>query len=179
MFKKILGVVVVLLGIFAIVAAMQPDDFRVERSLVINATPEDIFPHANNQRKSMEWSPFMTPDTKMTYEGPEAGVGSVSKWSGKDSGEGISTITESQPNKLVRLKLEFIKPFAATNGSDFTLAPEADKTKVTTKVTWSLYGKRDFFAKAMGLIMNCEQMVGPMFDDGLNRLKKIVEPSKS
>jgi len=174
MLKKILGLIIIAVGIFAVVAAMQPDDFRVERSQIINATPEVVFPHINNQKKAIEWSPFMTPDTKTTYEGPVEGVGSIFKWSGKDSGEGVSTITVSQPNKLVRLKLDFIKPFQGTNTADFELAPEGNGTKVT----WSMYGKRDFVAKAMGLVMNCEQMVGPMFEDGLNRLKKIVEKQR-
>ena len=36
------------------------------------------------------------------------------------------TITESRPGELVRIKLEFFKPFAAVNDAEFTFKPAGD-----------------------------------------------------
>ncbi len=86
-------------------------------------------------------------------------------------GEGRQTITESIPNELVRTKLEFFKPMQAVNTADFSLKSENGQTVVT----WSMYGPNNFIGKAMGLIMNCNKMVGDQFEQGLNSLKVITE----
>jgi hypothetical protein len=86
-------------------------------------------------------------------------------------GEGRLTITESRPSDLVRIKLEFMKPFAATNTAQFTFKPEGDRTAVT----WSMEGKNNFMAKAINLCMNMDKMVGGQFEKGLADMKKVVE----
>ncbi|MFZ2170905.1 MAG: polyketide cyclase, partial [Methylococcaceae bacterium] len=63
--------------------------------------------------------------------------------------------------------------FKATNTAEFTFKSENDQTTVT----WTMYGKNNFMGKAMGLIMNCEKMVGGQFEKGLATLKSVVEAS--
>lgn len=93
-------------------------------------------------------------------------------WAGnKKVGEGRLTITESKPSQLVRLKLEFLKPFAATNTAEFTFQPEGSQTAVT----WSMSGKNNFMSKAFGLFMNCDKMIGGDFEKGLVAMKMVVE----
>jgi len=48
------------------------------------------------------------------------------------------TLTESRANELVRIKLEFLKPFPAVNSTEFSFKPEATQTAVT----WSMTGTR-------------------------------------
>jgi hypothetical protein len=86
-------------------------------------------------------------------------------------GEGRTTITESRPSDLIRMKLEIVKPFAATNTVEFTFKPEGDQTAVT----WSLAGKNNFMGKAVGLFMNVDKMVGGDFEKGLASLKAVTE----
>jgi hypothetical protein len=62
------------------------------------------------------------------------------------------TINESRQDDFISFKLEFMKPFAATNTAEFTFNSENNQTIVT----WSMYGKNNFISKAMGLIMNCD-----------------------
>jgi hypothetical protein len=171
--KIILGVVAALI-VLTVVIVLRPDDFRVERSIAIKAPPSAIFPYLNEQRKGQEWGPWskLDPNMKQTFTGPEAGVGSAVTWDGNNQvGAGTSTITESQPDQLVRMKLEFLRPFAGTNTADFVLKPEGDQTVVT----WAMYGKANFISKAMGLFMNCDKMCGDMFNQGLADLKTLVE----
>jgi hypothetical protein len=81
------------------------------------------------------------------------------------------TIVESRPDERVRIKLEFLKPFAATNEADFKFQPDGDETVVT----WSMLGEHNFLSKAMCLIMNMDQMIGADFEKGLASLKAVAE----
>jgi hypothetical protein len=101
-------------------------------------------------------------------------VGALFKWAGNNQvGEGTMTITESRPSELIRIKLEFLKPFAATNASEFTFTPQGNQTVVT----WSMSGKNNLIGKAMSLVMNCDKMVGGQFERGLASMKSVVESS--
>src|SRR6266436_5438640 len=146
-----LGIVGIIL-ILMIVVAARPADFRYARSATIAAPAGVIFPHVNDFKKMDVWSPWLKidPNVKVTHEGPPSGVGAIESWDGnKNVGAGRMTVTESRPNDLIRLKLEFFRPFAATNTAEFTFKPEA----AGTNVTWAMMGKYNFITKAMGLFM--------------------------
>jgi hypothetical protein len=81
------------------------------------------------------------------------------------------TITESRPSELIRIRLEFFKPFAGTNTAEFTFKPEGNQTAVT----WTMFGNNNFMAKAIHLFMNMEKMIGGQFEKGLADMKSIVE----
>jgi hypothetical protein len=81
------------------------------------------------------------------------------------------TITESHPSDLIGIKLEFLRPFQATNTAQFTFKPAGNQTAVT----WSMEGKNNFMAKAFCLFMNMDKMVGGQFEKGLAQMKSVVE----
>ena len=160
--------------VFVAIVAMQPSDFRVTRTAVIAAPAPAVFAQVNDYRHWKAWSPYekLDPAMKETYEGAAAGTGAIYTWAGNSqAGEGRATITASRPGELIRIKLEFLKPFAATNTAQFTLKPEGDRTAVT----WSLTGTRNFVFKAVGLFMNMDKMVGDQFEEGLAQLKSVAE----
>ena len=166
-----LGIVAILL--FVIIAG-QPDEFTVMRPVKISAPPEKVFPHVNELKKWDAWSPWakIDPNCKMTYVGPPAGVDASYGWAGNNKvGEGKLTIIESAPSSLIGLRLEFLKPFKATNTAEFKFTPEGGQTLVT----WSMTGKNNFFFKVFGLFMDCDTMVGKDFEKGLASLKGIAE----
>lgn len=172
--KTIFRMSAVVIVIFVVIVALQPGEFRIARSITIGAPTTAIFPHVNTLRAWKEWSPWakIDPNAKETYEGPASGVGAAMSWSGnREVGEGIMTITESHPTEMVRLRLDFIKPMKATNTADFTFLPEGKQTLVT----WSMAGNNNFIAKAFGLFVNCDKMVGDQFEKGLADLKTIAE----
>src|SRR5213082_3303587 len=119
MIKKILlGIVIVvavLVAVIAILAALQPTHYRIERSATINAPAAVVFAQVNDFHKWEAWSPWekIDPALKRTFEDPSAGTGAIYRWVGDNKvGEGSMTITESRPSDLIRIKLEFLKPFA-------------------------------------------------------------------
>lgn len=159
---------------FLIVAAMQPPDFRVTRTGTISAPASAVFDHVNDLQKWDAWSPWakLDPEAKNSFEGPTSGTGAIMRWAGNNKvGQGSMTITESRPDEFIHFKLDFIKPFAATNTAEFTFNDENNQTTVT----WTMYGKNNFKSKVIGLIMNCEKMVGGQFEQGLAALKSVVE----
>jgi hypothetical protein len=170
----ILIVIAAVIALFVVVVATRPADFRVMRSTAISAPPAVVFAQVNDFHNWDGWSPWarMDPEMKATYAGPAVGTGAVYSWVGNNKvGEGRMTIMESHPSDLVRIKLEFMKPFAATNTAEFTFQPQENQTAVT----WTMSGKKNFITKAMGLVMNMDKMVGGQFDQGLAQMKSVAE----
>ena len=160
--------------ILVLFIASRPANFKVERSLLISAPAEKIFPEVNDFSHWQAWSPWakMDPQAKNTFEGSASGVGAVFSWVGNTKvGEGCMTITESEPSSLIRMKLEFKKPFKAVSSAEFTFKPEGSQARVT----WSMSGNNNFVGKAMSLVINCDKMVGGQFEQGLASIKAIVE----
>lgn len=164
----------ILAVLFVVVIAGRPDGFTVTRATTISAVPEKVFPHVNELRAWEAWSPWakLDPDAKNAFEGPAAGIGAVMSWDGnKKVGAGRMTIIESRPSDLIRIKLEFLRPFKATNEAVFAFRPEGGQTAVT----WSMSGQSNFFFKVFGLFMDCDKMVGKDFEKGLTSLKSVAE----
>ena len=89
----------------------------------------------------------------------------------KKVGAGRMTITDNRPSDLIRFKLEFFRPFAATNIAEFRFVPDGAQTDVK----WTMTGKTNTFFKVFSLFMNCEKMCGKDFAKGLASLTSIVE----
>jgi uncharacterized protein YndB with AHSA1/START domain len=173
----VLAVIVVGVAVFAGVVAMQPADFHIARSANIAAPPSDVFAQVNDFHKWEAWSPWLKldPAAKTTYEGPAAGTGAIFKWSGNSEvGAGAMTLTESRPNELIKIKLDFEQPFKDTSAVEFTFQPEGTQTVVT----WNMSGPRTFVTKAIALVLNMDKMIGDRFDEGLANMKSVVEAKK-
>jgi uncharacterized protein YndB with AHSA1/START domain len=176
MLIKILIAVAAIFVVLAVIVALQPSEFRVARSTTISAPPSAVFVQVNDFHKWEAWNPWgkIDPAMKQTYEGAPAGTGAIYTWAGNNEvGEGRMAIIESRPSELIRVKLEFFKPFAATNTAEFTFKPEANQTVVT----WSMFGEKNFMAKTIHLFMNMDKMIGGQFEKGLAEMKSLVEPS--
>jgi Polyketide cyclase / dehydrase and lipid transport len=174
MLTKILMVVALLIIVLIIVIALQAPSYTVTRSANIAASPPAVFAHVNDFHNWEAWSPWakLDPGMKQSFQGAPAGAGAIYSWVGnKQVGEGRMTITESRPSDLVRIKLEFIKPFASIADTEFTFKPEGNQTAVT----WTMSGQKNFMSKAFGLFMNMDKMIGRDFEKGLAQMKSVVE----
>ena len=174
--KIVLGVlltILVIVIVLGVVVAIQPADFKIERKITIAAPPEAVFPHVNDFHKWQAWSPWekLDPTMKRTFEGAEAGTGAIYGWKGDEVGVGKMTILESKPNEHIKIKLEFLEPWQATNTTDFAFKPN----EKGTEVTWSMSGTNNFMFKAVHLFMNMEKMVGADFEKGLASMKEVAE----
>jgi uncharacterized protein YndB with AHSA1/START domain len=175
MLAKLLVGLVVVVAVLAVVVATRPSTFHVERSILITASPESVFAQVNDFHSWAAWSPWEKLDPKMekTFLGPSAGAGAIYAWNSDNGkvGQGRMTIERSDLPSSVSVKLEFIKPFTATNTVTFTMIP----VDTQTRTTWSMDGHNGFLGKLFHLVMNMDKMVGGDFDRGLAALKSVAE----
>jgi uncharacterized protein YndB with AHSA1/START domain len=177
MFETIVIIAVVLAIIIAavlILAATKPDTFRIERTAIVNAPAEKIFPLIADFHQWLNWSPWegRDPALKRTYSGAERGNGAVYAWEGnKNVGSGRMEILEATTPSKVEIKLDFLKPFEAHNTAEFTMLPQGG----ATKVVWVMQGPSPFMSKLMQVFMSFDNMIGKDFEAGLAKLKTISE----
>jgi uncharacterized protein YndB with AHSA1/START domain len=161
----------ILAAIFAGVGLILPGTVHVERSTVIAARPAQIFPYLNDLRKLNAWSPWAArdPATKYTFTGPPEGAGATMAWQSERFGTGRQQITASNPGEKVVSTLEFGSMGSAE--ATFLLIPEEGKTRVTWRLVSAL--PLQPFARWFGLIF--PRLIGADFEDGLARLKSLME----
>lgn len=158
--------------------ATRPAAFRVARSATMAAPPDVVFGLLADFHQWSRWSPWekLDPQMNKTFEGAPSGAGASYLWKGNSkAGEGRMTIVESKPPERLAIRLEFLRPFAATNHTVFTVAPTAQGSVVD----WEMTGDRTFMFKAFGLLVGMDKMVGRDFEEGLANLKKIAQEGRA
>lgn len=174
MLKTIAIAVGVVIAAVLLYAATRPDDFLIERSVSIKATPGEIYPFMSDFHKGDLWSPYekKDPAMKRTFSGAASGKGAVYEFDGnKNVGKGRLEIVEAVPPGKVVLTLDMIKPVQGHNVVVYTLDPRGDGTKVT----WSMSGKNTYLSKIICTFINMDKMVGGDFEAGLANLKALTE----
>lgn len=174
MLKKVGIVVLLCLLVVLGLAATKPDTFALERETTINAPPSRVFALISDFDQWGVWSPWekLDPNMTRTFSGTPSGAGSIYEWSGNsDAGAGSMQIINTTPSSNVEIKLDFIKPFASHNVTEFAL----DSTAAGTHVRWSLHGPNEFIGKIMGVFVSVDKLVGPDFERGLATLKAVAE----
>ena len=119
-----------------------PADFRYERTALIDAPPDVVFEQVNDFHNWDAWSPWAKIDPAMSHSvsGPAAGRGSVYKWSGNsEAGSGTMTITNSEPDSLVGVHLEFTRPYVSTSEVKLSMKPQGSGTLRTPADSSSEY----------------------------------------
>lgn len=167
-------IVLILLGALGLWISTRPGTFRIERSIVVAASPPRVFALIDNFDAWQRWSPWegKDPALKRTRSGPASGLGSVYAWEGnKAVGKGRMEIIESAPPVRVGIQLDFLAPFEAHNRAEFTLVPQDGGTQVS----WVMSGPANLMTKLMVATGMMERMVGPDFEQGLRQLKASAE----
>lgn len=172
----------ILLGLLAIIVVFlgyvstRDGKFRYERSGVINASADKIFPYISNFKLGELWSPYDKPELKMQkkFNGTDGQAGSTMEFDGKESGSGKLTLLKLVPNQSVDINLVMLKPFRADNLVEYKLTPEGSGTRFT----WIMSGDGGFMSKLMTAVIDCEKMIGGQFEEGIAKLKTVVENAK-
>jgi effector-binding domain-containing protein len=171
---KYIGLVLLLLVILiAAIGLILPAKIHVERSIVVNTTPEVPFNLINDLSKFNDWSPWYDIDTNTSYTNSEITTdsGAWISWKSEnpDVGNGKLSITESKPNELIVTKLEF--EGWDPSGASYLFTTENN----TTKITWSMDSDMGYnvIGRWFGLFM--DKMIGKDYDKGLAAIKKICE----
>jgi hypothetical protein len=173
---SVLVIVAVLAIAFLLYVASKSPKFRIARTATINAPAARVFAEINDLRRFNVWNPFAgsDPTTVIDYNGLASGVGAAYAWTSSGrAGTGRMAVTQSTPNAEVGMRLEFEKPFVATNTILFTIVPNGD----ASDVTWAMTGHSPFMHRLMGTLFGMDKMVGGEFAKGLANLKAVAEKS--
>ena len=174
-FIKIGAVLALLAMLVFVIPFGLPSRYLVVRTVTINAQPEHIHPSVNTLKEWPKWSAWTAekyPGLKITYSGPEAGVGAIDEFEAESVPHGKFEITKSHPDEGIDYKLDFDHgTYVSTGGIKY--AKDGDGTKVT----WSNEGDLGWnpisrWCNAFGMF---DKMMGPDFETGLANLKKKVE----
>lgn len=167
-------VLVIVLGLLA-VTFLLPQHVYVERQITIDAPRDAVFAHIGDLHKWEGWSPWYAKDPQMTLsysEKPPEGVGSSYSWESEAQGSGTLTIVKLAPPISFEGDLDF-GDMGTAKAYFFLEKRGEDKTTVIWNMRADM-GKGPI-GKLFGLTM--DSAVGPDFEDGLQRLKGVVEAS--
>jgi uncharacterized protein YndB with AHSA1/START domain len=177
MLKKLFLSLVVLIGLVLIIAYFLPRDFRLSKSVVINAPRETVYDYVRflkNQEKYSVWV-MADPNVKMTYTGTDGTVGAISAWVSDDKNVGVGEqeIKALVPNEKMTVEIRFKKPMEGVNYADTTLESVGENQ---TKVTNTFYGSNPYPFNIMCQFM--DTLIGGDMQKNMENLKKNLESSE-
>lgn len=177
MFLKILGGLAAAVLVAFMAGFVLPSQVHVERSLLISASPTEIYPLISDLNQWDAWSPWADkdPNAEMTISG--SGIGQTMEWHSEDPqvGNGTQEVISLESPNYVNTHLDFGDQGMAD--ATLKLTPQNDGTLVS----WSLDSDmragvptlQQPISTYFGFLM--DGMIGKDYEQGLNNLKTLAE----
>lgn len=145
--------------------------FQVTRSIVVNASAEQVYGALADFNTWTTWSPWLIaePEAAVTVSPDSSSVGSTYAWAGTITGQGKLQHRKLVPHVLIEDDLNFVKPFKSYADVIFRLSAEASGTKVT----WSMNSSMPWFLFFMVPMM--KTLIGMDYSRGLAMFKEWLE----
>ena len=149
-----------------------PKDAHVERSIIVNASPLDVFAEVVNYEKFVTWNPWSEKDPAIqhVFDGVIGTIGSKYSWKGnKKVGSGYMQITDFVVNEHVEMILNFGPRGNAKCG--FVIQPNENGTRII----WYFDSPMGNFPlkRIIGAMM--DKFIGTDYSKGLSNLKVKLE----
>jgi hypothetical protein len=178
-FKWLLIAVVAVAVIVVLGGFLIPQQWTVTREITIAAPAEAIYVQVANLRNWQRWAPWNMEKDKTqvyTYEGPAMGVGAKWLWTSEKMGQGYLLINKAEPRLGIVYEL-----FIDMNNMQSTMKGVMDFKEhgENTIVTWTDHGDSgtNLVKRWMSLLIG--KMLGDEMEDGLKKLKALVEKQKT
>ena len=179
--KRIFGILFGLIVVAFGIGFLLPAQVHVERQIVINAPPEQVFQLISDFHQWDAWSPWANIDPNATMEVTGSGVGQKMVWASDnaDVGRGSQEITQLAVPTSLTTHLEFDGQSLAD--ASFNLAPEDGMTRVIWSLDSNVRQNTPFLFQPIssyaGLLL--DPLVGKDYETGLQNLKQIAEGNKA
>lgn len=149
-----------------------PPDFRVERSIVVNAPAARLYDLVVEPRQWSKWSVWTQRDPRMDieYSGPPFGQGARWAWKSESEGNGSMEFVRVEPNRRIEYALAF-PDFGMKSNGEFLF----DAAGTGTRVTWTNTGNVGTNPLKHYIAWMMDRIVGPDFEQGLANLKALAE----
>lgn len=112
---------------FLVIGLLLPGRWQVQRSHLLAAPPEEIFPWLDSPARWAAWVPW--PEAGASFAGPPEGVGASRSWADPEWGEGTFTLTRVEPPSRVEYRVEVEEGRMTTLGT-ILLVPQDGGTRV-------------------------------------------------
>jgi hypothetical protein len=147
-----------------------PNTMHIERTLVIDAPAAVVYAQVIDVEKAQGWSPWKAADDSMQIAMGDIteGIGASYAWTSQGQGGGELTVAKAVEFTSIENTLDFQDNGGGVGGWTF-----AEAGGVTT-TTWTMDGEAPGLFGGLFALM-ADSMVGPMFEDGLQRLKAQAE----
>ncbi len=172
-FMRLLFALVLIVAALVGISFLLPSEWKVERSITINASPEKMYSLVANFNTGWpQWSAFDAayPDTVYTSAGAEEGLGATRSWTSPSMGDGSQTIVKADPKEGIEFDLTMLNYGTTLRGQILFTPVEGG-----TFVRWVDVGQtgNNPIARWMSLFM--DRMIGPMLEQSLQNLKNLSE----
>lgn len=170
----ILGTFAGILLVLVIISLFTSTSFNYEKSRRLDASMASVWKHIHSLQAAENWNPWSAkdPDIIQSFEGTPGAVGSRYTWKSdlKNVGHGSQTIVESMEEKRVVSVLEFTKPRRGKATGITTMSG----TDGAVTVTWRFESSMPRPFNVMKVFMRMDRIMGPQFNDGLDKLERLV-----
>ena len=170
--KVLGGIVGVILLLFLVPPLFMSNDYRVERSIDIAKSPQEVYAVVSDYGQRTTWDPWAEkePDViNVTVTGKPGEVGASYSWVGNETGEGSMTVKETVPGESIHSTLVFKAPMEASCDVYWTFEP----SDAGATVKWAFEGNTPYPWNWFNMQMDSN--IGPDFEKGLQNLKKTLE----
>jgi Polyketide cyclase / dehydrase and lipid transport len=174
LWKKLLLSTVGLIALLVLIGFVLPSSASVTRAQIIRAPVNIIHSQIASLQRWPEWTAWTTnrfPDLVYKFEGPDMGMGARMIASGKTSGDGVVTITRSEPSRGIDYMLDFEHGLQVFHGTiALQQIPNAVKVTWTLKTDVGLNPVKRWASLLMGNLMGGDMEIS------LAKLKSKLEP---
>lgn len=173
--KSILLALAVSAAVLAAIGYFLSPRFQVRKSVVIGASPEQIFQYTGQLKRWPEWTAWNNQrytSLKLSYGGPAQGVGSWQKWEAEDNENGEIQITGWEPSKKTAFQVKLDEHF--TSSGIILLEPGP----AGTKVSWTMEGDVGNNLISRYFILFADKLMASDLETGLANLQRICEKKR-
>jgi len=167
----LLGVLILAVGL-GIYTALQPNAFEIQRTRVVKVPVEVVYDNVSDYKNWEGWLPWKEedPDMILTYSEQTKGEGAAYSWSAVD-GDGSMKMVKATPNEAIVNEITF-EGMSPSQGL-WSFKPVENGTEVT----WGMKSEESPFMMKLVSVLSggYDNMMGPMFDRGLEKLDSIVQ----
>lgn len=167
--------IIAVITFFAFLHAYAKKSYDLSRTMVINASKEEIFNYIRQLKKQPNWVPWFKrdPDTILKFKGEDGKEGAGFYWRGnKKVGEGTQKIVKLKPAAIMETRLLFVRPIKLNSLTYFGVK-ELEPNK--SKIVWGVRGLLPFPLSIISIFYSVDKLLGNDLEKGLINLKTILE----
>lgn len=131
--KGIFYVILAIVVLIFIIAIFLPNQYKVERSVLINKPVQKVYGYVADFNNFHDWNPWTILEPNHPYEvtGDSAKVGQKYYWEVEIIGSGYMIFTKFKPYDLIKSEIAFLSPQQGEGVVEWEFEKNANSTKVT------------------------------------------------